>query len=479
MNLRRLAVCLAPLTLLAATGCAGSGGVDSEATNLENEDLGGRQGVDYSWARPSPADLHADGYTFAARYVSGGGSGKDISAGEAQGLIGAGLDVVLVWEQEADAVLGGYGRGVSDAQAAASEAASSGQPGDRPIYFAVDFDAQASQQPTVDAYFDGVASVIGRGRTGAYGGYYLISRLFDDGRITWGWQAYAWSYGNWDPRAQVRQTQNGILNDQCDLDVAMTDDFGQWGNAVPVGPPTAAPPAPSGCGAIEPGQGLVAGQSFSSCDGRFALAMQTDGNLVVYHGGQALWSTGSNGTDGYAAIMQGDGNFVLYGAHSNPIWASGTNGSSGARLVMQDDGNLVVYGPGNNALWASGTNVPAGPPAPSGCGIIHGGDGLSSGASFGSCGGAYSLAMQTDGNLVYYHNGVGALWATGTDHTTGYNAIMQGDGNFVLYDIHGAALWDSHTEGNPGAFLAAQDDGNLVVYTADGAPLWDTGTNGR
>ena len=117
------------------------------STNLQTDDLGGRQGVDYSWARPSPAGLHADGYTFAARYVSGGG-GKDISAGEAQSLIGAGLDVVLVWEQEADAVLGGYGRGVADAQAAATEAAGAGQPGDRPIYFAsVDFDAQASQEP--------------------------------------------------------------------------------------------------------------------------------------------------------------------------------------------------------------------------------------------------------------------------------------------------------------------------------------------
>ena len=47
-------------------------------------------------------------------------------------------------------------------------------------------------------------------RTGAYGGYYVIKRAFDAGKITWGWQTYAWSGGQWDARAQFRQTSNGI-----------------------------------------------------------------------------------------------------------------------------------------------------------------------------------------------------------------------------------------------------------------------------
>ena len=105
-------------------------------------------------------------------------------------------------------------------------------PGGRPIYFAVDFDAQPYQQGTVDAYFQGVASVIGLGRTGAYGGYGLVARSFDDGVISWGWQTYAWSYGNWDARAQLRQTLNGITaagdGDCCDRDEAQTNDYGQW-----------------------------------------------------------------------------------------------------------------------------------------------------------------------------------------------------------------------------------------------------------
>ena len=102
-------------------------------------------------------------------------------------------------------------------------------PGDRPIYFSVDFDATPQQgRAAIDAYFDGVASVLGRARTGAYGGYYVIKRLFDDGKITWGWQTYAWSGGQWDPRAQLRQTQNGVTvaGSSCDIDVATTTTSG-------------------------------------------------------------------------------------------------------------------------------------------------------------------------------------------------------------------------------------------------------------
>ena len=188
-------------------------------------------GVDYSFARPAPSALAGAGYTFAARYLSHESS-KNLSGGERDALWSAGVDVVVVWEDSADAALGGYGRGVSDAQAALWEANALGIGGDRPIYFAVDFDASPGQEGAIDAYFDGVSSVIGRGRAGAYAGYWPIKRLFDAGKITWGWQTYAWSGGNWDGRAQVRQVQNGISVGNsylcCDRDQAVATDYGQW-----------------------------------------------------------------------------------------------------------------------------------------------------------------------------------------------------------------------------------------------------------
>ncbi len=244
------------------------------------------------------------------------------------------------------------------------------------------------------------------------------------------------------------------------------------------GPPTPKPAAPSGCGSIEPGQGLTRGQAYRSCDGRFSLDMQTDGNLVLYLYGSALWATGTYGTDGEVATMQGDGNFVLYGKTSNALWASATYGHSGAHLALQNDGNLVVYGANDAALWASGTNVPAAPAAPTGCGAITEGEGLIRGGSVKSCNGRYLFAMQTDGNLVLY-DGSKAIWNTSSEGTTAYVATMQTDGNFVLYDTRHAASWASGTYGHGGARLAVQDDGNLVVYATNGAALWASHTNGE
>jgi hypothetical protein len=200
-----------------------------DATSNAEQALTGRLGVDYSSARPSPASLRAAGYTFVVRYLSDYAQ-KNISIGEANALEAAGIDVVANWEDDGhQEILDGWGGGVHAAQVAAEQAAAAGMPGNRPIYFSVDFDAQPYQQAAVDAFFDGAASVIGRARVGAYGSYGVISRLFDAGKINWGWQTYAWSYGQWDPRASMRQIQNSAAcGGGCDIDQALAADFGQW-----------------------------------------------------------------------------------------------------------------------------------------------------------------------------------------------------------------------------------------------------------
>ncbi|NUO51013.1 MAG: hypothetical protein HOV80_19330 [Polyangiaceae bacterium] len=111
-----------------------------------------------------------------------------------------------------------------------------------------------------------------------------------------------------------------------------------------------------GCGVLGGGSQLVRGQSLWSCDGRFELAMQNDGNLVLYQAGAgALWATGTNGKPAQRAIMQPDGNLVVYSESNKALWASGTNKHAGSRLAVQDDGNVVVYAPDNKPLWASNT----------------------------------------------------------------------------------------------------------------------------
>jgi hypothetical protein len=135
------------------------------------------------------------------------------------------------------------------------------------------------------------------------------------------------------------------------------------------------PGAPPACATLYAGDGLIAGtdqDSVSSCDGRFVLTMQTDGNLVLYQNGVgALWWTGTNGRSGTVATLQGDGNFVVNDQSGLHLWATNTAVHSltaqipnagaahyGVHLYVQDDGNVVLYaGPGSfdSVLWASNT----------------------------------------------------------------------------------------------------------------------------
>ena len=126
--------------------------------------------------------------------------------------------------------------------------------------------------------------------------------------------------------------------------------------AAPAGTPVPANcPNPATCGTLTANQSLAIGQTLVSCDGRFTLTMQSDGNLVLYQGSTALWATNTVNSGATKAIMQGDGNFVLYTAAGKPVWASNTAGNAGARLVAQNDGNLVIVAAGGAALWASNT----------------------------------------------------------------------------------------------------------------------------
>ncbi len=111
----------------------------------------------------------------------------------------------------------------------------------------------------------------------------------------------------------------------------------------------------AGTGILKTGQELTAGQSLYSPSGQYQLIMQTDGNLVVYQNGSAIWNTGTEGTgSGNYLIMQNDGNLVVYTSAGRAVWNSGTEGTgSGNYLAMQNDGNLVVYTSGGTAEWSS------------------------------------------------------------------------------------------------------------------------------
>jgi len=193
----------------------------------------GIPGVDYAWSRPGGAALKAAGKKFACRYLSRDPS-KNLTRAEADDLAAHGVSCVVVWETTARRPLDGRTAGATDATAAAVQAKAAGMPAGRPVYFAVDFDATEAQQPVIDAYLDGAASVLGRARVGIYGGYYPVKRALDAGKATWAWQTAAWSGGNRDPRAVIRQGGRTRINGaDCDLNTATAPDYGQWRPGIP------------------------------------------------------------------------------------------------------------------------------------------------------------------------------------------------------------------------------------------------------
>lgn len=97
-------------------------------------------------------------------------------------------------------------------------------------------------------------------------------------------------------------------------------------------------PAPASASVLPSGAELQPGESLTSQNGKWTLLMQGDGNLVEYSKSGA-------------------------GSPADPTWSSNTPGHNGAYALMQTDGNLVVYPPGGgppppgststDAIWAA------------------------------------------------------------------------------------------------------------------------------
>jgi hypothetical protein len=128
--------------------------------------------------------------------------------------------------------------------------------------------------------------VLGVARTGAYGGIQQLKRLFDAHKIAWGWQTLAWSAGQWEPRAQLRQVRTGLtapVGGPYDIDEAQVADFGQWH------PPQASL------------QGADGAATDFDGDGRpHLVATWTSGTLTAY------LNTGAPGAPGFATQMDID-----------------------------------------------------------------------------------------------------------------------------------------------------------------------------
>ena len=117
---------------------------------------------------------------------------------------------------------------------------------------------------------------------------------------------------------------------------------------------------------------LKSGQELVSENGAYHAIMQHDGNFVIYFSGNfesenAIWSSGTwnhHYVRPFYLRINYDGNLVIYDARNKPCWAIKhignkdfwiSNKSSEEfvfyKLVLENDGNLVIYDINNKIIW--------------------------------------------------------------------------------------------------------------------------------
>lgn len=242
------------------------------------------------------------------------------------------------------------------------------------------------------------------------------------------------------------------------------------------------PAVPAGT-VIEPGQFLSAGVDFLPMA---RAVMQPDGNFVIYTGDRTpVFASRTTRFPGSYAVFQGDGNFVLYTPEGVPLWASRTTGVRAdtlyldyvddeadlavLRLDPQGDDDVAIFWDSELSPLAIPTLVP---PTP---------DRLTTGQQIRTDqllvtrtladGTVWYLTLQADSNIVLLDQDFEPRWAAGTRGRGGVRLVQQGDGNLVLYRADGVAVWSSGTARHPGARTVLQTDGNAVVYGPDNRAL--------
>lgn len=144
--------------------------------------------IDYAWARPKPAAVHAAGYVAVWRYLSTDAS-KNLSKAEAAELHAASLGIGCVWETTAQRALGGAAAGAADGAASAAQAVAVGLPHGCPLLVNIgDFAASSGEVGTIHAYYFAWREATSPWQTGGYGTRYLIDSLYARGARGLFWQ---------------------------------------------------------------------------------------------------------------------------------------------------------------------------------------------------------------------------------------------------------------------------------------------------
>lgn len=172
--------------------------------------------------------LAAAGYKYAARYlVPVGYKWKRLTRQEAEVITNAGMQIVSVFETEANRPAKGAAAGTADGAAALHEAQLIGQPRGSAIYFAVDYDAKPGAYDAIEAYLRHAAAEIPGYVVGVYGSYAVVEEMVRRIPGIRVWQTYAWSRGKKSSKANLYQYKNG--QPMAGITVDLNESFGGEG----------------------------------------------------------------------------------------------------------------------------------------------------------------------------------------------------------------------------------------------------------
>ncbi|MBC7390108.1 MAG: matrixin family metalloprotease, partial [Opitutaceae bacterium] len=105
------------------------------------------------------------------------------------------------------------------------------------------------------------------------------------------------------------------------------------------------------------GERMTSGQYLQSPDGNLKLALQNDGNLVLYKSSTiALWNSRTNGKPITQLVMEKNGNLVMYDNNNRNYWQTWTSMYPGGFLKVENTGSATLYQNGYKR-WSTNTRI--------------------------------------------------------------------------------------------------------------------------
>lgn len=215
------------------------------------------------------------------------------------------------------------------------------------------------------------------------------------------------------------------------------------------------------------GASLIAGQSMVSRYYGYRLLLRADGNVVILNlKGAVTWQSGTANSGGTRLTVGTNGNLTLSTTKGAVVWQTQSVGVTAPSLVLSTSGVATLTDSAGRTVWSSAL------------GYVHdklgSGGALKTSQSMVARGGAFTLTLGTDGNLVESAASGAAVWSTGTTGSGATSLTMRSDGNVVLYTPNWKTPWSTATAGVPTPSLQVRSTGAVVLADGSGRTAWST-----